>query len=33
MAVIGIGINLAWHPTDLGRAATNLAEHGVRLDA
>jgi BirA family biotin operon repressor/biotin-[acetyl-CoA-carboxylase] ligase len=28
-AVIGIGINLAWHPADLGRAATNLAEHGV----
>jgi BirA family transcriptional regulator, biotin operon repressor / biotin---[acetyl-CoA-carboxylase] ligase len=30
--VIGIGLNLAWHPTDLGRAATNLAEHGVRLE-
>jgi len=27
-AVIGIGINLAWHPADLGRAATHLAEHG-----
>jgi BirA family transcriptional regulator, biotin operon repressor / biotin---[acetyl-CoA-carboxylase] ligase len=27
-AVLGIGINLAWHPTDLGRAATHLAEHG-----
>jgi BirA family transcriptional regulator, biotin operon repressor / biotin---[acetyl-CoA-carboxylase] ligase len=30
-AVIGIGINLAWHPTDLGRAATHLAEHGVPI--
>jgi BirA family transcriptional regulator, biotin operon repressor / biotin---[acetyl-CoA-carboxylase] ligase len=28
-AVIGIGINLAWHPTGLGRAATHLAELGV----
>jgi BirA family biotin operon repressor/biotin-[acetyl-CoA-carboxylase] ligase len=27
-AVIGVGINLAWHPADLGRAATHLAEHG-----
>lgn len=26
---IGIGINLAWHPADLGRAATHLAVHGV----
>ena len=25
IAVIGIGLNLAWHPTDLGRAATNLS--------
>ena len=25
---IGIGIDLAWHPDDLGRAATDLAEHG-----
>lgn len=31
-AVIGIGLNLAWHPTDLGREATNLAEHGVRVE-
>jgi BirA family transcriptional regulator, biotin operon repressor / biotin---[acetyl-CoA-carboxylase] ligase len=31
IAVIGTGLNLAWHPTDLGRAATNLAEHGVRV--
>jgi BirA family transcriptional regulator, biotin operon repressor / biotin---[acetyl-CoA-carboxylase] ligase len=29
--VIGIGINLASHPTDLGRAATHLGEHGVEL--
>jgi BirA family biotin operon repressor/biotin-[acetyl-CoA-carboxylase] ligase len=27
-AVVGIGINLAWHPADLGRAATHLAAHG-----
>jgi BirA family biotin operon repressor/biotin-[acetyl-CoA-carboxylase] ligase len=32
VAVIGIGLNLAWHPTDLGRTATNLAEHGLRLE-
>jgi BirA family biotin operon repressor/biotin-[acetyl-CoA-carboxylase] ligase len=31
VAVIGIGINLASHPTGLGRAATDLAVHGVRL--
>lgn len=31
LAVIGIGINLAWHPQDLGRAATHLAAHGVAL--
>ena len=30
-AVVGIGINLAWHPADLGRPATDLAEHGVRV--
>jgi BirA family biotin operon repressor/biotin-[acetyl-CoA-carboxylase] ligase len=30
-AVIGIGINLAWHPGDLGRAATHLAEHGSQV--
>ena len=29
-AVIGIGLNLAWHPTDLGRAGDDLAAHGVR---
>jgi BirA family biotin operon repressor/biotin-[acetyl-CoA-carboxylase] ligase len=28
-AVIGIGINLAWHPADIGRPATHLAAHGV----
>jgi BirA family biotin operon repressor/biotin-[acetyl-CoA-carboxylase] ligase len=28
IVVIGIGIDLAWHPRDLGRAATDLAEHG-----
>jgi BirA family transcriptional regulator, biotin operon repressor / biotin---[acetyl-CoA-carboxylase] ligase len=27
--VIGIGINLAWHPADIGREATHLAAHGV----
>jgi BirA family biotin operon repressor/biotin-[acetyl-CoA-carboxylase] ligase len=30
-AVIGVGINLAWHPGDLGRAATHLAEHGTQI--
>jgi BirA family transcriptional regulator, biotin operon repressor / biotin---[acetyl-CoA-carboxylase] ligase len=30
-AVIGFGINLAWHPGDLGRAATHLAEHGALI--
>lgn len=29
--VIGIGINLAWHPTDLGRMATSLAEQGAHI--
>jgi BirA family biotin operon repressor/biotin-[acetyl-CoA-carboxylase] ligase len=29
VAVIGIGINLAWHPADLGRPATHLARHGL----
>jgi BirA family biotin operon repressor/biotin-[acetyl-CoA-carboxylase] ligase len=29
-AVIGIGINLAWHPTAMHRPATDLAEHGCR---
>jgi BirA family biotin operon repressor/biotin-[acetyl-CoA-carboxylase] ligase len=29
--VIGTGIDLAWHPDDLGRATTDLAEHGCRL--
>jgi BirA family transcriptional regulator, biotin operon repressor / biotin---[acetyl-CoA-carboxylase] ligase len=32
MAVIGVGINLAWHPEDLGRAATHLAAHGVGVE-
>jgi BirA family transcriptional regulator, biotin operon repressor / biotin---[acetyl-CoA-carboxylase] ligase len=31
VVVIGIGINLASHPTGLGRAATNLAAHGASL--
>src|SRR4029079_2308708 len=31
LLVIGIGINLAWHPRDLGRAATHLNEHGVQV--
>lgn len=30
-AVIGVGINLAWHPGDLGREATHLALHGVSI--
>jgi BirA family biotin operon repressor/biotin-[acetyl-CoA-carboxylase] ligase len=30
-AVIGIGIDLAWHPADLGRAATDLAVHGCHV--
>jgi BirA family biotin operon repressor/biotin-[acetyl-CoA-carboxylase] ligase len=29
--VIGFGINLAWHPEDLGRAATHLGEHGAHV--
>ena len=29
--VIGIGINLAWYPAGLGRAATSLAEHGAHV--
>lgn len=29
--VIGIGINLASHPANLGRAATDLAAHGVAV--
>lgn len=32
-AVIGIGINLARHPGDLGRAATHLAEHEPQVSA
>jgi BirA family transcriptional regulator, biotin operon repressor / biotin---[acetyl-CoA-carboxylase] ligase len=31
VVVIGIGINLASHPTGLGRAATHLAGHGVTV--
>ena len=31
-AVIGVGLNLAWHPADLGRAATHLMEHGVAVE-
>jgi BirA family biotin operon repressor/biotin-[acetyl-CoA-carboxylase] ligase len=30
-AVIGIGIDLAWHPTAMHRAATDLAAHGCRI--
>jgi BirA family biotin operon repressor/biotin-[acetyl-CoA-carboxylase] ligase len=30
-AVIGIGINLAWHPAGLGRPSTCLAEQGLEL--
>jgi BirA family transcriptional regulator, biotin operon repressor / biotin---[acetyl-CoA-carboxylase] ligase len=29
--VIGIGIDLVWHPGELGRAATDLAAHGCRV--
>lgn len=29
--VVGIGIDLVWHPGDLGRAATDLAEHGCQV--
>jgi BirA family transcriptional regulator, biotin operon repressor / biotin---[acetyl-CoA-carboxylase] ligase len=29
--VIGIGIDLVWHPANLGRAATDLAAHGYRV--
>jgi BirA family biotin operon repressor/biotin-[acetyl-CoA-carboxylase] ligase len=32
VVVIGIGINLARHPTSLGRAATHLALHGIELE-
>lgn len=27
---VGIGIDLVWHPVDLGRATTDLAEHGCQ---
>jgi BirA family transcriptional regulator, biotin operon repressor / biotin---[acetyl-CoA-carboxylase] ligase len=29
IAVIGIGLNLAWSPRDLGRSVTHLAAHGI----
>jgi BirA family biotin operon repressor/biotin-[acetyl-CoA-carboxylase] ligase len=28
---IGVGVDLVWHPTDLGRPATNLAAHGCQV--
>ena len=31
VVVIGIGINLTSHPAHIGRAATDLAAHGVRV--
>jgi BirA family transcriptional regulator, biotin operon repressor / biotin---[acetyl-CoA-carboxylase] ligase len=31
MVVIGVGINLTWHPEDIGREATHLAAHGVNV--
>lgn len=31
LLVIGIGINLSSHPTDIGRAATHLAAHGIAI--
>ncbi|MCL4768621.1 MAG: biotin--[acetyl-CoA-carboxylase] ligase [Hyphomicrobiaceae bacterium] len=30
VAIIGVGINLAGHPANLGRAVTHLAAHGCR---
>lgn len=33
IVVVGIGINLAWHPTDIGRPAAHLAEHGAVITA
>ncbi len=30
--IIGFGVNLAHHPTDLDRVATSLAAHGVSVD-
>jgi BirA family biotin operon repressor/biotin-[acetyl-CoA-carboxylase] ligase len=30
-AAIGVGINLAWHPDGLGRAATDLTVHGLHV--
>jgi BirA family biotin operon repressor/biotin-[acetyl-CoA-carboxylase] ligase len=30
--IVGIGVNLAHHPTDTDRRATSLAEHGVAPD-
>jgi BirA family transcriptional regulator, biotin operon repressor / biotin---[acetyl-CoA-carboxylase] ligase len=33
LAVIGAGINLAWYPADVGRAATSLSEHGVAVSS
>jgi BirA family biotin operon repressor/biotin-[acetyl-CoA-carboxylase] ligase len=29
--VVGVGINLVSHPTDLGRSATDLAAHGLAV--
>ncbi len=31
IVVIGIGINLAWHPTDIDREATHLNAHGFNV--
>lgn len=31
LVVIGVGLNLAWHPTDLGRPATSLAAAGLAV--
>lgn len=31
-AVIGVGVNLVWHPTDLGRPATHLAAHAAHVE-
>jgi BirA family biotin operon repressor/biotin-[acetyl-CoA-carboxylase] ligase len=31
VAVIGVGVNLAWSPTNLARPATHLAAHGLAV--
>jgi len=31
-AVLGVGLNLSSHPTNLGRPVTHLGQHGVRME-